>query len=202
MGSVGVEPFFRPFEGRDYHAPKIFRGRLLVVGESYYLAPRDVRANFTESLMADVITTGGRMAGWKTPYYTNLFYVLTGVTAANTQRDDWAAVSNSIAFYVFVQSSRLTKARMRPSREEWQQAIPSFLCILERLMPDFVLLTGSQLCAHATKIEGAHGGERPGVYLPVGAQRFAYARCIYHPSSPRFMTGRDECRRNFLELIS
>ena len=46
------EPFFQPFEGPSYQAPQpYFPGRLLVLGESHYVAEEDKHHDFTRDLL-------------------------------------------------------------------------------------------------------------------------------------------------------
>lgn len=151
-----VEPFFQPFEGSAYESS----GRLLIVGESYYLKPEDRRADFTTDLMRGVIQEGRR--GARTRYYTNVFQLFTGKRSVDGSDEEWQSFWNSIAFYIFIQSRRLTAPLMRPNADEWNEALAPFQAVLARLQPDRVLLTGSQLCGHASKLKISPQAERAG----------------------------------------
>ena len=197
--SGSSEPFFQPFEGADYRNSGGFPGRLLIVGESYYLAPEDHRADFTADLMRGVIQEGRR--GARTRYYTNLFQLFTGRRSGTASEEEWQTFWNSIAFYIFIQSRRLTAPLMRPNAAEWNEALAPFRTVLARSQPDRVLLTGSQLCGHASKLKISPRGERPGFWLPTGTNTAAYARCIPHPSSRSFTARKHDCRDTITDLL-
>jgi hypothetical protein len=190
------EPFFHPFEGQDYQSHLGWPGRLMVVGESQYLTPEDVRPDFTQILLAGVCRTG-LGPGWRTKYFRKLFYVLTGKRARDIAQPEWQSVWNSIAFYEFVQSSRLTRARMRPNKNEWEDSKAAFLTTVSRLRPEYVLITGKQVNAW---ISGSAVAFEGGLKLPIGETEYAFARHICHPSSSRFRS--KEARTEFERLLS
>ena len=196
-----TEPFFQPFEGGNYRSQNKFPGRLLIVGESCYLTEKDKHPGFTNNLMNDVIRCG-LTSHSKTRYYRNLFHVLKDKPAREATQEEWEGLWSAIAFYIFVQSTEITRPLQRPTRQEWEEAKAPFLNVLARLKPDFVLLTGSQLWGHATAIKIADKPNgRPGVLLPTGNDNSAYARGMFHPSSRQFAAKRAECRAVVEELL-
>jgi hypothetical protein len=200
--SVQVEPHFQPFEGSSYRTPTLFPGRLLILGESHYLGEpeKDNTPDFTQRILRKV-AADHLMTKWKTPYFRNLFYVFTGKSNRAVEQEDWETFWESIAFYNYVQSARLTHGRMRPNRDEWQEANAPFRTVLSRLQPELILITGTGLLGHVSAMDGVHERkERPGIWIPNGDNTFAYARCIYHPSSVRFAGARPECREIVDEL--
>src|SRR5947207_2173136 len=104
-----TEPFFQPFEGRNYRSQTMFPGRLLVIGESYYLKEADKRPTFTQE-MIDGLINGGPGTYSNTDYYRNVFSLLKDKPARAATMEEWAKVWNSLAFYSFVQTTELKKA--------------------------------------------------------------------------------------------
>src|SRR5580704_5488618 len=108
-----AQPFFKPFVGGNYWVPTKFLGRLLILGESHYLRSpeKDNRPEFIKDLVEEVSHDRSMTANWPTPYYRKLFYLLTGKRARDVKdsewRTDWEATWQSLAFYNFVQTSRL-----------------------------------------------------------------------------------------------
>ena len=175
------KPFFQPFEGRDYRNPKTFPGRLLVVGESHYVTEEDKYPEFTKRLMERLIQDGLHF-GFKTPYFRNVFYILTGKRSRDVDEEKWRSVWNSIAFYNYVQSIRLTRPLMRPTREEWEQARQPFQTVLSQLQPQLILITGAHVCCQVLAATSAREREgRPGVGFPTGSNAYPG---VYHPSNP------------------
>jgi hypothetical protein len=195
-------PLFQPFEGANYSSPAPFPGRLLVLGESHYLAEGDASPNFTQRLLQRLVEEG-RTKGFKTPYFRNVFYILTGKRSRDVSDDCWANVWNSVAFYNYIQSLRISGPRIRPTSDEWLDAKEAFRNVLSQLNPQLVLITGIQLLGHAGKIDDAkQSAERPGILLPTRDGEFAYARATYHPSSARFLARRQNCLEVVQELLS
>lgn len=96
----------------------------------------------------------------------------------------------------------LNRARLRPSPNDWEQAQEPFQSVLADLEPDLILLTGTDLFHHATKIPNVQPHQnRPGLLLPIRKNAFAYARCIYHPSSIKFLRKKEHCAEIVDELI-
>lgn len=194
------EPHFRPFEGEKYRTQKRFPGRLLVLGESHYLQPGDDFPEFTEAILRRVISDQ-TLRGFKTRYFRNVFYILTGRRCRDVEFQEWQDVWNSIAFYNYVQTTRLTRPLMRPTPEEWEQAREPFRRVLAQLEPNFILATGGAVCGHVTSL-GMKAADRPGYCIPTSSNSTAYLRCTFHPSSFRFLATRAACRANFEELVA
>ena len=100
--------------------------------------------------MADVMKDP-RMPGFKTRYYKNLFYVLTGERFDTVTQERWQTVWQSLAFYIFIQSTRLSHPLMRPNKKEWRDRIVPLRTVLARLQPDFVLIAGVDLLGHVSR---------------------------------------------------
>jgi hypothetical protein len=198
-----ADPHFQPFVGAQYPTQQRFSGRLLILGESHYLlAPKkDDTPDFTKRILRDVMANH-MMPGWRTPYFRNLFYVLTNNTSRAVTQQEWENVWNCVAFYNYIQSPRLEGPRIRPTYGEWLDAFEPFRTVLSELKPQLILITGTQLLGHVGKMEGARqSANRPGILLPTGNDEWAYTRCIYHPSSVRFLGRRKECREIVEELL-
>jgi hypothetical protein len=195
-----VEPYFRPFVGDNYWSPTKFRGRLLVLGESHYVAPADIRPDFTEDLLKRV-SVDPSMPGFRTRYYRNLFYVLAGKRARDVQQSEWEPVWDSLAFYNFAQTTRLTRPLMRPTKQEWLDSLSPFRTVLSNLRPEFVVITGHTLTGYVLKIEGIKKSAEGGVWIPTTEGAYAFARCILHPSSRSFLSRREEQRRLIAEML-
>lgn len=194
------EPRFQPFVGRDYWKPTRFPGRLLVLGESHYLNPEDDHARFTHDILVHV--AGDKwMRKWRTRYFRNLFYVLTGERWRTADQAEWEAVWNSLAFYNFAQTARLTRPLMRPTAWEWEQSISPFRTVIARLRPEFILITGHAVSSYVTRNSTTREGV-VGVWIQTTGNDFAFARCIYHPSSFRFLSKRQEQRELVVRMWS
>jgi hypothetical protein len=104
---------------------------LLIVGEAHHgLSPIDDNAEATIRLIEETI------AGWKYAFFTKIAQVVTGATASEIDRAEfWPTV----AFHNFVQSS-IGAARIRPTRQQWEQGHEIFPTILEKLKPTHVLV--------------------------------------------------------------
>ncbi len=198
--SPEVQPFFQPYVGTRFRDATSLPRKLLIVGESYYLTESDKRPEFTADLMQKITAAGSRSGG-RIRFYRNLFHVITGMHPREATPDQWRALWENVAYYIYIQSTRLTAARMRPDKTEWAAAAQPFMTVLTQLQPEVVLFTGTQLCGHATKV-GTQCTRRPGVLLPVGQTKQAYARCIYHPSSVKFLSEFDRCRQIVQELLA
>lgn len=135
------------------------------------------------------------MVGWRTRYFTNLFYLLTGERGRDVPQSEWEAVWNSLAFYNFAQTARLTGPLMRPTKREWQDSIEAFRTVLSQLRPEFIIITGYALNGYVSGMKGVKKMEAViGVWIPTAENAYAFARCIYHPSSIRFLATRENAR--------
>lgn len=195
-----TEPFFRPFIGVDYWQPTRFSKRLLVVGESHYLEkPQDNHPDFVPDLLKSVVNKR-LMRGWRTPYYSNVFYLLVGKRGRDVEQSEWEAVWQSLAFYNFVQTDRLTRPLERPTKSEWRNSFVPFKSVLAKLRPERVILTGRMLTAYAAR--GAL--TRPdtvGVWLQTVPNEYAFTRCVYHPSSRQSIALREKQRQLVWEMF-
>lgn len=200
---MNAEPHFLPFEGRNYQNQTVFPGRFLILGESHYLREKvDNTPDFTRRIL-DSVVKDHQMTGWKTRFFINLFYVLTGKQNHDVSQIEWEEVWNSIAFYNYLQTARLTQPLMQPTQAEWEDAKLPFQTILSRLQPEFIVIAGYQTSGNATSIKGMlkRDGVR-GVWLPTGNGCYAFARCIYHPSTPRFEGAKAEMRSVVAEMFT
>ena len=193
-----MEALSQPFEGNDYHSHPRFPGRLLVVGESAYLKPEDIQSEFTKKLLHDV-AEGGRASGGRVNYFRKLFFVLTGKRSREVDDAEWQSVWNSLAFYHFAQTKRLTTARIRPSPDEWEKSKAALMGILARLQPNFALLTGNQLNAYVRTIDGVIPCDEKIIRLPAAGE-FTLTTYICHPSSSWFKSA--EARNEFERLLA
>jgi hypothetical protein len=202
---MNVEPYFQPFEGCDYRNPNqaIFPGRLLVLGESHYLRnpENDDRPDFTQRILSSVVRERS-MSGWRTRYFRNVFYLLTGRRSTDVEDAVWQRVWQSLAFYNFVQARDLTRPLMRPKRQQWLEAKDPFRLVLARLRPEFVIITGRTASAYATSIQGVL--KKPGVigvWIPTVDNSYAFTRCVHHPSSRQSTSLRDKQRELVNEML-
>jgi hypothetical protein len=200
--STTNQPYFKPFVGRDYLISTRFHGRVLILGESHYLKkPEDNRRDFLQTLVRSVAEQRA-MIGWKTRYYRNLFYLLTGKRNSDVSDSDWEATWDSLAFYNFVQSSALTRPRMRPSKNDWADAVAPFLFVLSDLRPNLVIITGHILNGFVSGIRGIKTREKiRGMWIPTAVGDYAFARCVYHPSTMRFLSHREAERASVEEML-
>ena len=65
------EPRFQPFVGAKYWNPTKFAARLLVLGESHYLAPADDRRDFTQEILT-AVAHDRFMRKWRTRVLSEL----------------------------------------------------------------------------------------------------------------------------------
>lgn len=201
-----AQPYFEPFVGGNYWVPTKFPGRLLILGESHYLRTpeKDNRTEFIKDLVEEVSHHRSMTANWPTPYYRQLFYLLTGKRARDIKdsewKTEWENTWQSLAFYNFVQTSRLRRPLERPTKDEWEKSIIPFRMVLSDLRPEYVLITGRIVTAYATR--GAIKQEGiVGVWLPTAEGAYAFARCIYHPSSRQSASRREQQRQLITEMF-
>lgn len=195
LGLTAEQPYFRPFVGQQYDAHPALPGRLLVLGESHYLRkPEDDTPDFTIRLLQSV-AADHMMPGWRTRYFKNLFFLLTGERNRSVSQDRWKGFWNSLAFYNYCQTRRLTRPLMRPTPQEWESAREPFRTVLAKLRPDFVLVTGYQVSGHATALSASVAtADNDGIWLPLSGAGYALARGIYHPSSRQFRHDPEQVR--------
>jgi hypothetical protein len=170
----------RPWKGRKYSG-------LLILGEAHHgLSPEG------DDAMASIRFIEQTIGGWRHPFYTKVAQVVTGSSAAQIDRQ---AFWPTVAFHNFIQTS-VKRARVRPTRKQWEVGHEHFPAVLQQLKPTHILVLGKDLMENMPPFDAAppppiSGGDKTTLLDQVGlyhsgGENFALAMWIKHPSSPGF----------------
>jgi len=137
---------FEPWIGAKYESGNRFGLRVLVLGESHYGDEPESHSGYTTAIV--------RKLGQKErhPFFTKVAKVLLE-TDKDIDNETRAEVWEHVAFYNYIQCLAGSSARIRPTPEMWDEAKVPFLSILDRLLPDVILVLGKSLSDHAPLTE-------------------------------------------------
>lgn len=175
------EVFFEPWVGKEFKGRSPNSPGIMILGESHYGQPVEMKSTFTVNLMNHVVQ-GSRRAFW-----TKAAGVFLGRRPNDSEyRSFW----NSVMFYNYIQEFVGDKARMRPMPTMWKRAAPALNEVLHLHQPHFVLVLGKALWenlpqGHAEKSVTIPGDtkSRPVRFISTGAHNVALF-AIKHPQSP------------------
>lgn len=140
---------FKPWIGASYGKPdSCFSKKILIIGESFYLTDenRNNSQDFCIGLFGQVIET--RCKKWGTKFFQRLFYPLAGKRSYHASKEEWAAVWNSIAYNVYLQTTELSKSRQKTSQAAWDKAPAALLATIEECRPDAIIITSKGAYSH------------------------------------------------------
>jgi hypothetical protein len=129
---------FDPWIGSRYTTDGIRGVRLLILGESHYGFPGEMRPTFT----ADVVRALGQQHRFR--FFTVIQRLVTGGSGW-LSNDDRSEFWERVAFYNYIQSFPGTRPRWRPTPEMWLAAREPFLQTLSELSPQLLLVLGLEL---------------------------------------------------------
>lgn len=133
---------FLPHVGRRYWTDGFNGRRLLVVGESHYSGSKDSVQDYRQNnwLTRDVIKR--QWNGEDYSYHKKVAHAIAGRPLEPREiRPFW----ESLAFYTFVQDIVGVGPRVRPTKALWDEGLDLLPDVIEKLKPDFVIATGSDL---------------------------------------------------------
>ena len=157
---------FKPWIGEQYCSQN---PKLLILGESHYLKEHEVNADFTINVIREF---GLRENNKKLRFFTTITKILSGqpyeLLSDEKSKEFW----NNVAFYNFIQSSVGTEARIRPTKEMWQNSLDAFESVMNELKPDIIVILGKEL---GYKINGFESHHNQSIF------------CYWtHPSTPKY----------------
>lgn len=176
--------YFLPWRGQFYEDGYRDGKRLLILGESHYIAdPADITPAFTQNVVAEFLASNGH------PYRRDLFgrlhRMLTGTEDPTeaAARQAWARV----AYANYIPVSVGTSARARKAAAHWSLATDVFPALLDELQPDRILVFGKATWNHINHGEWIDrtwtaGGKVRGLWRIDTKSRPALATWISHPS--------------------
>lgn len=196
---------FHPWVGKNYgkNLTRLVPGantRLLVLGESHY-------GNYEKYDAKDLAdeTTGvvkRFVFGDKSiPFFTSIGQAIAGEKRSKLGEDRFQKLWKDIAFYNFVQSSKIPEARIRPTKEMFENSFGAFKEVVEKLEPTHIWVCGKALwmglpyCGYKRCPDVEMAGEEieNGTYQFGNTRTWAFATC--HPSSGRL---KSEVARNVI----
>ncbi len=193
---------FCPWIGKDYQQGFEVRSygkrlRVLVVGESHYKdGSHDDNGDrtFTQDVVANYLAPR-KERGWQ----PSKFWTVLGRTIAGRDSYDPPKFWNEISYYVFVQDFAGDGPRQRPTPQMWDISYPPFLEIIEKLVPQKVIVVGKELWSHVQKLEpSANQGilsiKRDGIATTIDVTHiihpssFGFKSDDHYPAVTRFLT--------------
>lgn len=139
-----------PWVGENFHNPVHFPHKTLILGESNYTEPEKFNAKLVQACVEDDMSMGlDRDTSGFCRFSTKIRRVIFGRDEVVGPNGLW----QDVAFYNFVQSLVGSNARVRPTREMWEQSLPAFVEIISTLKPEIMLVLGkgnwNNLLSHA-----------------------------------------------------
>ena len=197
---------FEPWKGPKYAASNNRFGiKLLVVAESFYLtdANRDNPKYFALNLMKGVIEDkctwldpkSNRRKAWKTKFFKKLFYPLTGKRFDQVSDEEWSDVWNSIAYTVYVQTTKLSKPGEYAPGEDLALGPANVLEAVQQLDPDKLLIVGIGVWGHFRRNRPAALQKQEGKLL---RPEIAF---ICHPASRQWYKEQEKSRQTVQTLL-
>jgi len=166
------EAYFLPWIGKNYAIGYPWGGRTLILGESHYCSHIPSRT-FTRDLTEEYLT-----GEWTHPFWTKLGKVFTGQDSIE-RSSFW----HSVSFYNYIQEP-VDDVGIRPTEAMWLNAERPLLEVMNKLLPDYVIVCGKELWDRI-----------PAQFLDLTLEPFdicyyskpdgkqALSTMIYHPSS-------------------
>ena len=212
--------FFEPWVGKDYYNNRVFfKKKILILGESHYCQydckyrycgdisnKQEKCRKMTEQVINEQISEDGN----KFAIYTKVAKLL--LDKVDIDRSDKIEFWNSVSYYNYIQES-LYGPRKRPTQEMWINSEKPFKEVMNELIPDFLLILGSDLWQHMSGIEILDWEKGPLIkdesqkeqtwYYPFYSdkkEKRTLALWINHPSSYGFKYGDKPIIKKFLQL--
>jgi hypothetical protein len=179
-----MPPVFSPWVGPNYSEQPV---KVLLLDESHdFFNNARERVEFTQSVIGDVRQYPAIKWG-KTRMFSRIYFACTGKKVEDAGLEEWAAFWDGIAFYNYLQTTKLKDPRTGVLPELWIKSKQPFFDVLKELKPDLVFAFGHDLFGkiwdmREKKHIDAHHLDLlvPGLEKPVRIVKFR------HPSSPRF----------------
>ena len=134
-------PVFEPWIGKNFSDRSSNRFRLLVLGESHYATEDHAQPGITKWVVEHHMKSEPRE-----PFFTKWSQLLAN-------RGPFASISavgifDEVAFYNFVQRLVGIRHDDRPTEDDWKDACPRFLNVLDVCRPHAVLVLGMETWNH------------------------------------------------------
>lgn len=175
--------FFKPWIGDDYQAGKRFGKRVMILGEAHYQWEETITPypELTRTAIRNQIDGVYTYAFW-----TRVASAFLGHKPDLTEkREFWP----SVAFYNYIQESAGFGPRIPPTSEMWTKSEPGFAKVLNKHVPQVLIVLGYRLWNNIPDLAGA--SDQPIIGAPQtqtwryplagGGTCLAYG--IRHPSS-------------------
>lgn len=129
-----------PWVGTRFACPVHFRHKTLILGESNFTTPEKFGHSLVQNCVHDDLSSD--MANKDTTgfcrFSTKIRRIIFGRHEAIEPEHFW----QDVAFYNFVQFLVGDQARVRPTFQMWEQSVPAFVEIIDRLEPSRILVLG------------------------------------------------------------
>lgn len=170
-----------PWVGERYRSPLHFKYKTLILGESNFTESHKFRSNLViECVLSDMETDSSeeRDTTGFCRFSTKIRRIIFGRCETIGSNSFW----QDVAFYNFVQSLVGDKARIRPTLEMWQEAVPAFIEIVSKLKPDRIFVLGKANWKNLLEHIEHEVIDQFVVKLKIGSE-FVTAGYVNHPSS-------------------
>ncbi len=178
---------YKPWVGKDYKQG--YKGKkILVLGESHYASDGKIDEDLTQWVVRDIAYEPGGQNYLAT--FTCFERAIAGRQMSQEERVDFW---ESVIFYNYLQFPT-EGPRTIPNPEHWAKSVDAFVELLERYMPDYIIVWGARLYNALPDLGGY--GEKLKLENGDVADYWMYqikgkeipALKIHHPSAP---TGRN-----------
>src|SRR4051812_32450195 len=107
---------FSPWIGPEYSAQDV---KILLLDESHdFLNNAGERLDFTQSVIGDVKQHNAAKWG-RTRMFSRIFFACTGKNVEDSTPEEWKAFWDRIAFYNYLQTTKLKDPRVGVAAELW-----------------------------------------------------------------------------------
>src|SRR6478752_3782801 len=129
-----------PWVGTHFPCPKHFSHNTLILGESNFTTPEKFGPSLVQDCVRDDLSKDlqNRDTTGFCRFSTKIRRIVFGRDEAIGPERFW----QDVAFYNFVQFLAGDQARVRPTSEMWEQSVPAFVEIIEKLQPSRILVLG------------------------------------------------------------
>jgi len=178
-----IEPYFKPWVGKDYGRNSQFGVALMILGESHYVEPQTVDSPQLTVEMIGQISRGE----WPKRFHTIIYRLFPRRTGSSeTVNGDFKSFWDSLLFYNYVQQSVGLGPRIPPGDKLWLESKEPFFTVLSRFKPDCILILGARLWKALSDLKCIEGTSGRTCKVPLNSGRKIISAVITHPSSSRF----------------
>jgi hypothetical protein len=178
---------FDPWVGSNYYARNNrLGGHLLILGESHHADDPNQPRSITIDVTRMYVTGNYTQKTLNGRFWTTIASTVTGQPYWEVDRREFW---ESVAFYNYVPGIVGDYSRIRPTDQLWLLGREPFLEVLEKLLPGWILVLGSELWSRLPSDGGPgptlmfEGATRDTWWYPAGSAQRSLAMGIPHPVS-------------------